>query len=72
MTNFDKELQGRIRAALVRWHKAQERADAAERIGDTETAREWGEIARRRRETVINLMRQQEIPTTIGVTYANR
>lgn len=64
MSDFDQELQGRIRAALVRWHKAQDKANAAERIGDTETAREWGEIARRRRETVINLMRQQVVVTT--------
>lgn len=62
MTAINQELQGRIKAALERWHQAKGAAEAAERTGDTAAARHWQAEARRRRESVINYMRQQNIP----------
>lgn len=62
MTGIDKELQGRIKAALERHHKARVDAAAAMQRGDRRKAAELVDEANRSYETVRNLMRQQHVP----------
>lgn len=62
MTAIDKELQGRIRAALARHQQAKAEAAAAMQRGDRKRAAELVDEANRSYETVRNLMRQQNIP----------